>query len=668
MAGPDDLLNPDPSADLSMEAFQDTFGPATNDLGEFDLPPPAPSTPRKASPFQSVAPTVPSAEGVTININKGAKNGQATPSGPKVPPNDPLSWLASNVEGKLRIERKPGTGVTSNGRATRGRYKGKYVGIGDCDVVEVMGSQELKSHIVEHWGGGEYIIHHLDKRDQKISSSPPLRLAQDPKPIEGVSEDDEDENDNSGIDLSFLNGPLNPPQQPPPPPMIDAYGRPIPTDPWGRPYQVPQQPAREVFQPTWVQENLENERGKYREEIEAEREARRAAEAAAERAAMQREKDAERAELQRQADRMAAEMAALRESLNKPQNTGLDTMLQMMVRQQEAAQQRFENEARERREREDREAKEARQKAEAERVERREREEKAEKERRERDERLEKERREDRKLAQEMAEKDAARNQQFMTMVLGQKTDPLAIFKLMNEKGSGATDPMSALNMAFSVVERAKDLGGGGGDDEPQEGGIAGAIRAMVPAVRPMAEAFARGMAGPQPVVYQRMPGQVQQIQQAGMPPRQLPPPQQGQQPQPQQAPQQAAPPAAPQSGGVDPKTFAVAKIVGMAGKGFALNKDPEVIAAAMLGAANMSGLMDHIGMIAAADPTLIHSELTAVLNVGLPQEQSQQIQSFLDIYTKPGGREWIKELIDEMNGVNEPDSDEESEDEGEEG
>lgn len=652
--GPDDLLNPD--ADVSMDAFADTFGPATADMGEFDLPPPAPSAPKpRPSPFASVAPQT-TAEGVTININKAGKNGApAVNGGPKPPSNDPLSWLASNVEGKLRIERKPGTGVTSNGRANRGKYRGKYVGIGDCDVVEVMGSQELKSHIVEHWGGGEYIIHHLDKRDQKISSSPPLRLAQDPKPIEGVSEEEE-EGEGNNIDLSFLNN--QQPQQPPPP-QYDVYGRMIPTDPYGRPYQVPHTPSNPTFTPDWLQRNLDEEKSGLRESLEAEKEARRTAEMSAQQAAAQREHDRALSEQQRQADRMAAEMAAIKEALNKqPQNTGLDTMLQMMMKQQEAAQQRYENEARERRDREDREAKEARQKAEAERQERRDREDKAEKERRERDDRMEKERREDRRSQTELAQAEAKRSQDFMTMVLGQKVDPMKYIEMMKSSQGNQTDPMSALNMAFSVVERAKDLGGGG-DDEPAEGGIAGAIRAMVPAVRPMAEAFARGMAGPQPVVYQRIPGNVQQLpmQQGGMPP-----PQQRPQQQAPQAPVQQGgmpPQGPPQSGGVDQTTFQVAKIVGMAGKGFTLNKDPEVIAAAMLGAANMAGLMDHIGLLATLDPTMIHSQLTGVLNVGLPQEQSQQIQSFLDIYTKPGGREWIKELIDEMNGVNEPDGDE---------
>lgn len=637
MAGPDDLLNPG-EPEVSLDAFASDFGAGAT-VDEFDMPPPPPRAPAQPRPLAAQ----PAGDvQVTIKAPRAAP-AQAQAKGP--PPNDPLAWLSSAEDGMFRIRRKAGKLITSQGHAKRGRYKGKFVGVGECGVTEIMPMEEIRQHIIDNWGGGTYTIEHVDAQGKKTRDTPPMEFPQDPLPIEGVSDEDDEDDDSTGFE--FLQ-PQAPPQQVQPQ-YTDVYGNPMPP-PLGT-WQVPQHPQQSrVFIPPYVEQNMNNERDGLKSEVENEREARRKAEAAAAQAQAERERDRERGEAQRAQDAMRAELQAMREAMKAPaQDSGSTVMLQMMMEQTKQAQNRWEQEAKDRRDRDERESRERRESAS-----------KEEKDRREREERLEKERREDRRIAAEAAAASSKQNQEFMTMVLSQKVDPLKLYEAMNG-GKNQSNPLAAIDTAFAVVERAQAMagGGGGGGDDEEESGVLGAVKAGAKAFRPIAEAWARNMSQPQQPQYVRVP--VQQVQQQNPAAPQIP-----QNPNRPQTPQAPSAPAAP----VQPSTqndrmvFDVAKIVGIAGKGFSQNRAPETIAAVMLGAAEMAGLSAHLDMLAAADPTMIQQQIQQALNAGLPPEPSAQMQSFLEIYDKPGGREWLKEVLAELVGGDDEDEDEDEDDE----
>ncbi|MCC6752024.1 MAG: hypothetical protein IT371_30510 [Deltaproteobacteria bacterium] len=623
--GDENLINPgtpptavDGTGGTSFDQFAADFAEG-DPFSEFDPPPaPAPKAraqrePRAERPAEREAPSL--ADGVTVTVKTPRARAPQAASEP--PPRDPLGWLSNANEGRIRIVRRPGNGVNAEGIATRGKWKGRYVGVGEVGIIDVCSPDELGEQIRSRAGGGNFLIAHIDQNDKKIRDGN-LALPQDPQPIEGTSPDDEDEESDDMGGFVIHDEPrqsryVEPFQQAP-----QQHQGPLqqqqPQGPFQQQPQQPQYPggyvapgggSGAVWEQPYAGERAKDEVEALREQIEAEREERRKAEMLIEKERHERERERERLERQREQDRLASEMTALKAMIAQQAQAprGDDPMklfMSLMMEQSKQQAERWEREARERRERDEREVKE----------------------RRERDERDRRDREDERKRQEILFQAQQAQNEKFMTMVLGQKQDPEKLIGIL-DKLRPAGDPLASLETAFAVVERAKTISGGDeGDDEDEDdegGGVGGALRAAVPTLKTLAE------------YYMKKSDAAPAAKPQGAP-------------QPPQIPHK--PEAKPQPQDTGALVVQVSKLVGLVANGFNNQQEPDKVAAALVGYAAGIGAADRIDEIAASDPVQIKNQLLVVRDMGLPAESVAQIDAFLGVYDKPGGLDWLKGVL----------------------
>lgn len=617
----EDLRKPTAGGAPTLDDFAEDFG----DFDEFD-PPPAPKARRgaPARPAPVEADEAPAGQGrdrdesraqglpegfeATVRV-KGPRGRPVEKTAAERGP-DPLAWLADTRVGMIRITRKAGNGVTGEGRATRGKFKGKYVGLGECGVLDITNAEDVLDQIRHRWGGGNYQVTHLDGQNQP-GRSVQLSVPQDPLPAESVTptdpdeEEDEDDDDSPSRLMDIAD-------------RLGGHGRTY-DDPYGDRYADPrEQGGGRIWRPAYLDEQEKTETTTVQRLLEEERDARRKLEAKYEREQLQREHDRERAAL-------SAEMSAIKQLVTqKP--TGKDPMemfMAMMAEQNRQSQERYEREARERKDRDEREARERREAAERDRAHR-------EEERRRQDA--------DRARQDALAAAAQAQNQQFMQMVLGQKQDPMAILNtvlpLLPKQDAGGA--LASLTQAFEIVERARDIASPASEGE-DEGGLAGAIRAATPALQPIAEGVMRALSredAPEPrrqvQVQQQRPAQ----QAAPAPVAALPAP--------------AALPAQPPAKKQDTLVAVgqVAKIVGVVASAWQQKQAPTQVAAALVGYAAGIGAEDMVEQIAESNLAQIKQQLTLAKNLGLPVESVAQIDAFLTVYDTQEGQVWLAQVL----------------------
>lgn len=323
-----------------------------DDLGGFAPPPPRRPTVR-------IKPSVidpEDDEGAERTTTIKIKTPSAHVKTPK-PANDQFAWLDGAKSGTVRVKRIYGNsgGITIKGKATRGKHKGEFVGLGDCGFLDAGSDAEtLVAQIQESWGGGIYTLEHLSPTG-KVENKGQINLPQDPKPLDGISEDDEDEDDE---DEDEEHPGYRPPFGHPgmmPGGMMSPYGI---APPFQSPYQpnpyAPQNPyaANRIFTPPQIKEKEDQETAELRKKLE---------EANLNQVKSTAEMELERLKLeQRQEEaRLKAEIDKLKEMMQNGSRTSSEEtklMIQMMQHQAEQQRLNWEKDRVEQRERAEREA------------------------------------------------------------------------------------------------------------------------------------------------------------------------------------------------------------------------------------------------------------------------------------------------------------------------